>query len=112
MSMIVSTHTNRCPRILCPEARQELKTAGHQIQPSTVLRRKTTKRFILAYLYSIRFPTAMLDDKFGVTWQIVPKQLVQLMSDPDPARAGRVMQAILKMQKIDIATLQRAADDN
>lgn len=55
---------------------------------------------------------AWLDDKFGVTWQIVPKQLGQLMSDPDPARAARVMQAMLQMQKIDIAALQRAADGN
>ncbi len=53
---------------------------------------------------------AWLDDKFGVTWQIVPKQLGQLLSDPDPAKAGRVMQAMMQMQKIDIAGLQRAAD--
>jgi predicted 3-demethylubiquinone-9 3-methyltransferase (glyoxalase superfamily) len=49
-----------------------------------------------------------LDDKFGVTWQIVPTQLGKLLSDPDPVKAGRVMQAMMKMQKIDIATLQRA----
>lgn len=53
---------------------------------------------------------AWLDDRFGVTWQIVPKQLGQLLSDPDPAKAGRVMQAMLQMQKIDIAGLQRAYD--
>lgn len=53
---------------------------------------------------------AWLDDKFGVTWQIVPKQLGQLLSDPDPVKAGRVMQAMMKMQKIDIAELQRAAN--
>jgi predicted 3-demethylubiquinone-9 3-methyltransferase (glyoxalase superfamily) len=53
---------------------------------------------------------AWLDDKFGVTWQIVPKQLGQLLSDPDPVRAGRVMQAMMQMQKIIIADLQRAAD--
>jgi predicted 3-demethylubiquinone-9 3-methyltransferase (glyoxalase superfamily) len=55
---------------------------------------------------------AWLDDKFGVTWQIVPKQLGQLLSDPDPAKAGRVMQAMMQMTKIDIAGLQRAYDAN
>ncbi len=55
---------------------------------------------------------AWLTDKFGVTWQIVPKQLGQLLSDPDPAKAGRVMQAMTRMTKIDIAGLQRAYDAN
>ena len=55
---------------------------------------------------------AWLDDKFGVTWQIVPKQFGQLLSDPDPVKAGRVMQAMMQMGKIDIATLQRAHDGN
>lgn len=55
---------------------------------------------------------AWLDDKFGVTWQIVPKQLGQLLSDPNPAKAGRVMQAMMQMSKIDIAALQRAYDNN
>jgi predicted 3-demethylubiquinone-9 3-methyltransferase (glyoxalase superfamily) len=53
---------------------------------------------------------AWLDDKFGVTWQIVPKQLGELLSDPDPVKAGRVMQAMMQMSKIDIAGLQRAYD--
>ena len=53
---------------------------------------------------------AWLTDKFGVTWQIVPKQLGLLLSDPDPVRAGRVMQAMMQMKKIIIADLQRAAD--
>jgi len=49
-------------------------------------------------------------DKFGVTWQIVPKQLRLLVSDPDPAKAARVMQVMMQMSKIDIAELQRVAD--
>jgi predicted 3-demethylubiquinone-9 3-methyltransferase (glyoxalase superfamily) len=53
---------------------------------------------------------AWLTDKFGVSWQIVPTALGQLLSDPDPAKAGRVMQAMLQMKKIDIAGLQRAYD--
>ena len=55
---------------------------------------------------------AWLDDKFGVTWQIVPKQLGELLGNPDPACVGRVMQAMMQMQKIDIAGLQRACDGN
>jgi predicted 3-demethylubiquinone-9 3-methyltransferase (glyoxalase superfamily) len=51
---------------------------------------------------------AWLTDKFGVPWQIVPKQLVTLLSDPDPIKSARVMQAMLQMTKIDIAALQRA----
>ena len=51
---------------------------------------------------------AWLTDKFGVSWQIVPTALGQLLSDPDPEKANRVMQAMLKMRKIDIAELKRA----
>ncbi len=49
-----------------------------------------------------------LTDKFGLSWQIIPRQLFELMNDPDPAKSGRVVQAMMKMQKIDIAGLQRA----
>jgi predicted 3-demethylubiquinone-9 3-methyltransferase (glyoxalase superfamily) len=49
-----------------------------------------------------------LEDKFGLSWQIIPTRLVTLMSDPDPKRAGRVAQALMKMQKIDLAALERA----
>jgi len=50
-----------------------------------------------------------LKDKFGFSWQIVPVQLSKLLGDKDRERAGRVMQAMLKMKKIDIATLERAS---
>ena len=49
-----------------------------------------------------------LKDKFGLSWQVVPRVLSELMSDTDRAKAGRVMQALLKMTKIDVAELQRA----
>jgi predicted 3-demethylubiquinone-9 3-methyltransferase (glyoxalase superfamily) len=49
-----------------------------------------------------------LKDKYGVSWQIVPDILPKLLSDPDPAKAQRVMQAMLQMKKIDIAGLQQA----
>lgn len=49
-----------------------------------------------------------LMDKYGISWQIVPRVLSELMSDPDPEKAGRTMQAMLQMKKIDIAALQRA----
>ena len=50
-----------------------------------------------------------LKDRFGFSWQIVPVQLSKLLGDKDRERAGRVMQAMLKMKKIDIATLERAS---
>jgi len=49
-------------------------------------------------------------DKFGVTWQIVPNILGKLFSDPDREKAGRAMQAMLKMKKLIIADLQAAFD--
>jgi predicted 3-demethylubiquinone-9 3-methyltransferase (glyoxalase superfamily) len=49
-----------------------------------------------------------LTDKFGVTWQIVPKALGELLGDPDPQKAYRAMQAMLKMVKLDIAELRKA----
>jgi predicted 3-demethylubiquinone-9 3-methyltransferase (glyoxalase superfamily) len=50
-----------------------------------------------------------LTDRFGVSWQVVPPRLNDLLKDPDPARAGRAMQAMLTMTKIDIAQLEAAA---
>ncbi|HLZ45414.1 MAG TPA: VOC family protein [Gemmatimonadales bacterium] len=47
-----------------------------------------------------------LKDKFGFSWQIVPAQMGKLMSNKDPQKANRVMQALLKMKKLDIATLE------
>lgn len=49
-----------------------------------------------------------LKDKFGVSWQIVPKQLGELLMDHDKEKAGRVMDAMLKMQKIVVADLEKA----
>ena len=49
-----------------------------------------------------------LKDRFGVSWQIIPDRLGELLGDPDPERAQRSMQAMLQMQKIDIAALERA----
>lgn len=51
-----------------------------------------------------------LKDRFGVSWQIIPTALPRLMSSPVPGAAGRVVQAMLKMQKIEIAALQAAHD--
>jgi predicted 3-demethylubiquinone-9 3-methyltransferase (glyoxalase superfamily) len=50
-----------------------------------------------------------LKDKFGLSWQIIPNALVQYLGDQDSGRAQRAMAAMLKMQKIDIAELDRAA---
>ena len=49
-----------------------------------------------------------LKDKHGLSWQIIPTTLTRLLSDPDPAKAGRVMQAMLGMRKIDIQGLEQA----
>jgi predicted 3-demethylubiquinone-9 3-methyltransferase (glyoxalase superfamily) len=51
-----------------------------------------------------------LTDKFGLAWQVTPTGMDELFSDPDPARATRAMEAMLKMQKLDVAALQAAAD--
>lgn len=50
-----------------------------------------------------------LTDKFGLSWQVVPTALVELIRDPDPAKSKRVMQAMLQMTKIDIQGLKKAA---
>jgi predicted 3-demethylubiquinone-9 3-methyltransferase (glyoxalase superfamily) len=49
-----------------------------------------------------------LKDRFGVAWQITPVVLIEMLKDKDPARAKRVMAAMLKMKKIDIAGLKKA----
>lgn len=51
-----------------------------------------------------------LKDRYGLSWQIVPAKLSELMSDPDPAKSSRVMQAMLGMNKIEIKGLQDAYD--
>lgn len=49
-----------------------------------------------------------LKDKYGLSWQVVPTMLPDLLSDPDPAKVERVMSAVLQMKKFDIAALQQA----
>lgn len=49
-----------------------------------------------------------LKDKYGLSWQIIPSELDKLMSDPDPIKSKRVMEAMLAMSKIDISKLQEA----
>ena len=51
-----------------------------------------------------------LKDKYGVSWQIVPTVLNELLSDPDPEKSGKAMAAMLKMKKIDIETLKQASN--
>jgi len=52
-----------------------------------------------------------LKDKYGLSWQIVPKALPRLLQQTDPKKAQRVMQALLQMKKLDIGALERAAQD-
>ena len=49
-----------------------------------------------------------LKDQYGVSWQVIPLALSEMASDPNPEKSGRVMEAILKMKKINLAELQRA----
>lgn len=55
-------------------------------------------------------PCGWLKDKFGLSWQINPGILGEMLSDPDPEKAARVMQAMMQMTKIDITALQHAYD--
>jgi predicted 3-demethylubiquinone-9 3-methyltransferase (glyoxalase superfamily) len=52
-----------------------------------------------------------LQDKYGLFWQIIPSALGELLGDPDPEKSGRVMQAMLKMVKIDVEGLRRAYEN-
>jgi len=55
-------------------------------------------------------PCGWLKDRFGLSWQVVPTGMDELFADPDPKRAERAMQAMLRMGKLDIAALRKAAD--
>ena len=51
-----------------------------------------------------------LKDRFGLSWQIVPRVMIARLTDPDPAKSARAMQAMMTMGKIDIATIEKAFD--
>jgi predicted 3-demethylubiquinone-9 3-methyltransferase (glyoxalase superfamily) len=55
-------------------------------------------------------PCGWLKDRYGLSWQVVPARLNELLADPDPERAQRAMAAMLEMRKLDVAELERAAD--
>lgn len=52
-----------------------------------------------------------LKDRYGLSWQITPPGIAQVLGDPDPARAERAMRAMLGMQKLDVAAMRAAADE-
>jgi len=54
-------------------------------------------------------PCGWVQDRFGLSWQVVPKRMIELLSDPDEAKAQRAMAAMLEMRKIDIAAVEAAA---
>ena len=49
-------------------------------------------------------------DRYGLSWQIIPRRMLELLSDPDPARARRAMEAMLTQKRLDVAAIERAAD--
>jgi predicted 3-demethylubiquinone-9 3-methyltransferase (glyoxalase superfamily) len=53
-------------------------------------------------------PCAWLKDRYGLSWQIVPRALVEMLGDPDPARSARVVEAMMSMTKIDVQALRDA----
>jgi predicted 3-demethylubiquinone-9 3-methyltransferase (glyoxalase superfamily) len=53
-------------------------------------------------------PCGWLKDRFGLSWQVNPTILVEMLNDPDPVKSRRVMEAMLKMKKIEIEELKRA----
>ncbi|WP_329456458.1 VOC family protein [Streptomyces sp. NBC_01497] len=55
-------------------------------------------------------PCGWLKDKYGLSWQVVPEAMAELIADPDPARADRAMKAMLGMKKLDLVALRAAAD--
>ena len=55
-------------------------------------------------------PCGWLKDRYGLSWQVVPTGMDELFADPDPERARRAMEALLKMGKLDVAALRSAAD--
>jgi predicted 3-demethylubiquinone-9 3-methyltransferase (glyoxalase superfamily) len=55
-------------------------------------------------------PCGWVKDRFGLSWQVVPSELIELIGDPNPVRANAAVQAMLGMTKIDIAALREAAD--
>jgi predicted 3-demethylubiquinone-9 3-methyltransferase (glyoxalase superfamily) len=55
-------------------------------------------------------PCGWLKDRFGVSWQVFPTVLIDVIGDPDPEKAGRTAQAMFKMTKLDLAALQKAYD--
>jgi len=57
-------------------------------------------------------PCGWLKDRFGLSWQIVPTRLTELLSDPDPVRSQRAMRAMLEMGKIDIAAVEQAVESD
>jgi predicted 3-demethylubiquinone-9 3-methyltransferase (glyoxalase superfamily) len=55
-------------------------------------------------------PCGWLKDKFGVSWQVVPSEMMALLQDPDPGRAQRATAAMMQMKRLDIGEIRRAAD--
>ncbi|HET8983029.1 MAG TPA: VOC family protein [Pedococcus sp.] len=55
-------------------------------------------------------PCGWLKDRYGLSWQVVPRRMIELLADPDPERSARAMAAMLQMRRIDMGEVERAAD--
>jgi hypothetical protein len=64
--------------------------------------------FMLGPSWKAGCPSCSLKDKYGLSWQIIPTVLLQMMINPDPKKSERMMKAFLSMKKFDIAALERA----
>ena len=97
-------------------ARPGLARRDRRLTSLTVIATRGLKEPLVAHLTAAlsSVPEAeqcgWVKDRFGLSWQIVPKRLLALLTDPDAARARRAMQAMLTMKRIDIAAVERAAE--
>jgi len=71
---------------------------------------RPTWHFVLPEAIRFKDKYGLFKDKYGLSWQIIPTAPMNYLSDPDQAKSGRVMEAMLKMQKIVIADLDAAAN--
>jgi len=91
-----------------PGQKGSVMTAEFEIDGQHFVALNGGPQFKLTEAVSLVQMCGWLKDRFGLSWQIVPSVLPQLLGDPDPAKARRVMKAMLQMKKLDIKGLKQA----